>query len=194
MAHDEKNEAQVGDKVSIVETRPLSARKTLHFCRIIEKPKLREDSLAATPEKKRPEKMSGRGGEVVMIQQETRLGRLRQQRRQGNPLHPRAWWHSPRYARVGDVIVATVKVAAPNGNVKKKSQSLKLSSCVRKNQIRRKDGSTIKFDDNAAVIIGDDKNCPRYPYFRPGSPRTARPRLYQDHQPRSGGTIMNKTI
>jgi small subunit ribosomal protein S17 len=48
MAHDEKNEAQPGDKVAIVETRPLSARKRHTLDRIIEKPKLREDSLAAT--------------------------------------------------------------------------------------------------------------------------------------------------
>jgi small subunit ribosomal protein S17 len=48
MAHDEKNEAQVGDKVAIVETRPLSARKRYTLDRIIEKPKLREDSLAIT--------------------------------------------------------------------------------------------------------------------------------------------------
>lgn len=48
MAHDEKNEAQVGDKVSIIETRPISARKHHKLERIIEKPKLREDSLAAT--------------------------------------------------------------------------------------------------------------------------------------------------
>lgn len=46
MAHDEKNEAQPGDKVSIVETRPLSARKRHTLDRIIEKPKLREDSLS----------------------------------------------------------------------------------------------------------------------------------------------------
>jgi small subunit ribosomal protein S17 len=47
MAHDEKNEARVGDKVEIVETRPLSARKRHILSRIIEKPALREDSLAA---------------------------------------------------------------------------------------------------------------------------------------------------
>jgi large subunit ribosomal protein L14 len=61
-----------------------------------------------------------------------------------------------RYARVGDIIVATVKVAAPNGIVKKKSV-VKAVVVRTRNQIRRKDGSTIKFDDNAAVIIGDDK-------------------------------------
>lgn len=61
-----------------------------------------------------------------------------------------------RYARVGDVIVASVKDASPNGNVKKKS--IVRAVVVRSQEkIRRKDGSTIKFDDNAAVIIGDDK-------------------------------------
>lgn len=61
-----------------------------------------------------------------------------------------------RYARVGDVIVATVKEAAPNGTVKKKSV-VKAVVVRTSKEIRRKDGSTIKFDDNAAVIIGDDK-------------------------------------
>jgi len=61
-----------------------------------------------------------------------------------------------RYARVGDIIVATVKEAAPNGTVKKKTV-VKAVIVRTRNQIRRKDGSTIKFDDNAAVIIGDDK-------------------------------------
>jgi large subunit ribosomal protein L14 len=61
-----------------------------------------------------------------------------------------------RYARVGDIIVATVKEASPNGTVKKKS--VVRAVVVRtQDMIRRKDGSTIKFDDNAAVIIGDDK-------------------------------------
>lgn len=61
-----------------------------------------------------------------------------------------------RYAHIGDTIVATVKEAAPNGNVKKKS--VVRAVIVRtKYVIKRKDGSTIRFDDNAAVIIGDDK-------------------------------------
>ena len=61
-----------------------------------------------------------------------------------------------RYARVGDVIVATVKQAAPNGTVKKKSVVRAVVVRTR-DQIKRKDGSTIKFDDTAAVIIGEDK-------------------------------------
>lgn len=62
-----------------------------------------------------------------------------------------------RYANVGDIIVATVKDANPAGNVKKKSV-VKAVVVRTQKEIRRKDGSTIKFDDNAAVIIGDDKN------------------------------------
>jgi len=61
-----------------------------------------------------------------------------------------------RYARVGDVIVATVKQANPSGNVKKKSVVRAVVVRTRA-PIKRKDGSTIRFDDNAAVIIGDDK-------------------------------------
>jgi large subunit ribosomal protein L14 len=61
-----------------------------------------------------------------------------------------------RYARVGDVIVATVKQANPTGNVKKKSV-VKAVIVRSTDQIRRKDGSTIRFDENAAVVIGDDK-------------------------------------
>ena|ERR1035438_9028067 len=61
-----------------------------------------------------------------------------------------------RYAHVGDVIVATVKAASPSGTVKKKS--VVRAVIVRtSNIINRKDGSSIKFDDNAAVIIGEDK-------------------------------------
>jgi len=62
-----------------------------------------------------------------------------------------------RYARVGDIIVATVKQANPTGTVKRKSV-VKAVVVRTRDQIQRKDGSTIAFDDNAAVIIGDDKN------------------------------------
>lgn len=61
-----------------------------------------------------------------------------------------------RYARVGDIIVATVKDASATGVVKRKS--VVRAVVVRtKDQIQRKDGSTIAFDENAAVIIGEDK-------------------------------------
>ncbi len=61
-----------------------------------------------------------------------------------------------RYARVGDTIVCSVKDASPTGNVKKKSV-VKAVVVRTRDQIHRKDGSTIAFDDNAVVIINDDK-------------------------------------
>jgi large subunit ribosomal protein L14 len=62
-----------------------------------------------------------------------------------------------RYARVGDIIVASVKQANSTGQVKKKSV-VKAVVVRTRDTIQRKDGSTITFDDNAAVIIGDDRN------------------------------------
>ncbi len=64
-----------------------------------------------------------------------------------------------RYARVGDVIVATVKEALPTGNTKRKSV-VKAVIVRTKKTIKRKDGSTIAFGDNAAVLI-DDKGEPK---------------------------------
>lgn len=61
-----------------------------------------------------------------------------------------------RYARVGDTIVATVKTANPTGGVKRKSVVRAVIVRTR-DAIQRRDGSSIRFDDNAAVIIGDDK-------------------------------------
>ena len=61
-----------------------------------------------------------------------------------------------RYARVGDVIVASVKSAIPNGNVKK-GQVVKCVIVRTKKEIGRKDGSYIRFGDNAAVILNADK-------------------------------------
>ncbi len=81
-----------------------------------------------------------------------------------------------RYAGVGDIIVATVKQATPNGTVKKKSV-IRAVVVRTRNQIRRKDGSTIKFDDNAAVIIGDDK-LPRATRIFGPVPRELRDRGY----------------
>ncbi|MCI5938354.1 MAG: 50S ribosomal protein L14 [Bacilli bacterium] len=61
-----------------------------------------------------------------------------------------------RYANVGDIIVATVKSAIPGGTVKK-GDVVKAVIVRTKSGLRREDGSYIKFDDNAAVIIKDDK-------------------------------------
>ncbi len=65
-----------------------------------------------------------------------------------------------RYGRVGDVVVATVKVATPHGQVKK-SDVVKAVIVRTKKEWRREDGSHIRFDDNAAVILAPDGTNPR---------------------------------
>ena len=59
-----------------------------------------------------------------------------------------------RYARVGDKIVVTVKTAIPGGNVKKGEVSRAVVVRTKK-EYRRKDGSYIRFDENAAVLLND---------------------------------------
>ena len=61
-----------------------------------------------------------------------------------------------RYGNIGDVIVATVKSSTPGGVVKK-GKVVKAVIVRTKQGVRRKDGSYISFDENAAVIIKDDK-------------------------------------
>ena len=64
-----------------------------------------------------------------------------------------------RYANIGDIIVASVKQATPGGMVKK-GEVVKAVVVRSKKGVRRQDGSYIRFDENAAVIMKDD-NTPR---------------------------------
>jgi large subunit ribosomal protein L14 len=64
-----------------------------------------------------------------------------------------------RYARVGDVIVAAVKSAIPNGNIKK-GQVVKCVVVRTRKEIGRKDGTYIRFGDNAAVILAEESQEP----------------------------------
>jgi large subunit ribosomal protein L14 len=65
-----------------------------------------------------------------------------------------------RYGHIGDVVVATVKSAAPQGTVKK-SEVVKAVIVRTAKEWRREDGSTIRFDDNAAVILDNDGQNPK---------------------------------
>jgi len=65
-----------------------------------------------------------------------------------------------RYGAVGDVVVATVKSATPQGSVKK-SEVVKAVIVRCTKEWRREDGSYIRFDDNAAVILDADGENPR---------------------------------
>ena len=65
-----------------------------------------------------------------------------------------------RYGHIGDVVVATVKSAAPQGTVKK-SEVVKAVIVRLSKEWRREDGSSIRFDDNAAVILDTDGQNPK---------------------------------
>lgn len=83
-----------------------------------------------------------------------------------------------RYARVGDIIVGSVKTANPAGNVARKS-IVKAVIVRTRNPIRRKDGSTIRFDDNAAVVLAEDGKSPRGTRIFGPVPRELREQGYQ---------------
>jgi len=65
-----------------------------------------------------------------------------------------------RYGHVGDIVVATVKAASPQGAVKK-SEVVRAVIVRCAKEWRREDGSTIRFDDNAAVILDADSRNPK---------------------------------
>jgi large subunit ribosomal protein L14 len=65
-----------------------------------------------------------------------------------------------KYGRVGDIVVATVKSASTQGSVKK-SDIVRAVIVRTAKEYRRSDGSYIKFDDNAAVVLADDQTNPR---------------------------------
>ena len=127
-AHDENNECLIGDVVKVMETRPLSKE---FICDITER-------------------------SSIMVQQETRL-KVADNTGAKEILCIRVMGGSTRrYANIGDVIVATVKEATPGGVVKK-GDVVKAVVVRSVKGARRKDGSYIKFDENAAVIIKDDQ-------------------------------------
>jgi len=63
---------------------------------------------------------------------------------------------APRYAGVGDIVVCSVKEAAPDSDIKK-GTVVKAVIVRTKNRTRRRDGSYIRFDDNAAVLVNAQK-------------------------------------
>ena len=73
-----------------------------------------------------------------------------------------------KYGNIGDVIVASVRKAAPGGTVKK-GDVVKAVIVRSKRGLRREDGTYVRFDENAAVIIKEDKNPKGTRIFGPGA-------------------------
>src|SRR5256714_12500981 len=75
-----------------------------------------------------------------------------------------------RYARLGDIVTASVKEATPESNVKK-GQVVKAVIVRTRKEQRRKDGTYIRFDRNAAVLVNDQGEPIGTRGFRPGAPQ-----------------------
>jgi large subunit ribosomal protein L14 len=92
-----------------------------------------------------------------------------------------------RYARLGDIVTASVKEATPESAVKKGSVVKAVIVRTVKEQ-RRKDGSYIRFDRNAAVLVNDQNEPIGHARVRPGRPRAARAQVHEDHLARARGS------
>ena len=133
-AHDETNDVNIGDKVRVMETRPLSKNKRWRVTEVLERAKWDRKRGHESRFRLRVADNSG-AKEVLCIKV---LGGTRR-----------------RYASIGDIFVATVKDAMPGAAVKK-GDVVKCVVVRTKKEKRRPDGSYIRFDENAAVLIKDD--------------------------------------
>ena len=131
-AHDPMNECGMGDKVKIVEFRPMSRNKRWHLVSIIEKA------------------VYGR----TMIQVESTLQVADNSGAKKVACIKVLGGSHRRYASVGDIIVVSVKEAMPHSKVKK-GDVMKAVIVRTAKEVRRMDGSYIKFDGNAAVLLSN---------------------------------------
>jgi len=129
-AHDESFEAKVGDTVKIMETKPFSKTKKWRVTEVVERAKMiqKESRLKVA---------DNSGAKEVLCIKVKGSSRI-------------------RYAGLGDTFVATVKDAIPGGQIKK--GDIVQAVVVRtKKETRRKDGTYIRFDENACVIINEQE-------------------------------------
>ena len=96
-----------------------------------------------------------------------------------------------RYANIGDVIKVTIKDAIPRGKVKKGEVYNAVVVRTRKG-VRRRDGSLIRFDGNAAVILNNKLEPVGYAYLWPGNPRVAWRAVYEDYFACARSTVRSK--
>ena len=103
-------------------------------------------------------------------------------------MHQSSWRLKKKYAKLGDLIVVTVKKAIPGGIVKK-GEVTKAVIVRTKKELRRKDGSYIRFDDNAAVLINNQKEPQGTRVFGPVA-RELREKVYENFIISTRGYIM----
>jgi ribosomal protein L14 len=93
-----------------------------------------------------------------------------------------------RYASVGDVIKVSVKDAIPRGKVKKGEvyDAVVVRTAF---GVRRPDGSLIRFDGNAAVLLTNEARANRHAHLRARDARTAHVQLHEDHLAGAGSSV-----
>ena len=96
-----------------------------------------------------------------------------------------------RYARLGDIVTASVKEATPEGTVKK-GQVVKAVIVRTRKEQRRRDGTYIRFDRNAAVLINDQGEPIGTRVFGPGGARAPGAPLHEDHLAGARGAVGRK--
>ena len=174
-AHDEANEAHIGDTVLIEESRPLSATKRWRLVSIVARggdhalpDEIVTDEVATSeaihggrpsgsdPRRRGRRRRAGRGGRPV-IQSQTRL-KVADNTGARTIQCIRVMGRSLKTdAGVGDVIIASVKQAIPNAAVKK-GDVVRAVIVRTAKEYGRADGSYIRFDENAAVLINNQGN------------------------------------
>ncbi len=93
-----------------------------------------------------------------------------------------------RFATIGDIIIVSVKEAIPRGRVKK-GQVMKAVVVRTAKGVRRADGSLIRFDRNAAVLVNNNKEPIGTRIFGPVPRELARQAAHEDHLARAGGAV-----
>ena len=162
VAHDEHNRAKVGDRVLIEASRPRSATKHWRLLEILEEATAEATTAEARPRQRQPrqigrQKLQRRQQtqETAVIQRETRL-KVADNSGAQEVLCINIKGGNRKYAGVGDIITCAVKNAQPGGAVQ--THAVVSAVIIRtKKAFRRADGSYIRFDDNACVILGQDK-------------------------------------
>ncbi len=179
-AHDEKSEAKAGDRVLHPGDPSAFQAQTLAFDGSRREGRSRSSAPAATPNKDFMLQIRS----ILDVADNTGAKRAAAIGVLGR---------NQRYAGIGDVIKAHIKEAAPDGTVKK--GEVVDAVVVRTRQtIRRNDGSYLRFDSNAIVIIDKEKNPARHAHLRPGRSRIARQEVHEDYFARAGGHLSMQKI
>ena len=162
--------AKAGDTVRIMETRPLSKTVRWRVVEIVERAQVRP-------------------GERPWYSRK-RFSRSRTTRARARRSSSACWAASqaPLRGRWATCVVVTIKDAIPTGQVKK-GEVAKAVIVRTAKETRRKDGSYIRFDENAAVLINDQGEPRATRIFGPGGPRAAREAVHEDRVARAGGPL-----